>query len=96
MRFWRRRPAGLALLTLAFLASQLWLGTFGPHTDDGCQTEIHCLACRTAFVRSSSAVTLLDATPTLVVLHDVHAQLPGFATEILPLGRPSRGPPHSS
>ena len=56
-----RRAA--ALWVLAALCAASFLAPFAPHTDDGCQTEIHCLACRSAV--AGRVVT--DAGPVAAV-----------------------------
>lgn len=96
MRRRRPRAAVVGVLALVGLIGLLWLEGFGPHTDDGCQTEVHCLACRTAFVRSSFVPAALAVAPALVALESVPVQPAARATEVFPTGRSSRGPPLSS
>jgi hypothetical protein len=66
----RARRSVLALLaatlSLAALSATLVEG-FQGHTDDGCEVEVHCLACRLAF----------DTAP------DLPSQLPAVARALL-------------
>ncbi len=92
----RRRLFLVALLALACVAGVEWTEGFAPHTDDGCATEIHCLACRTACVRPTLAAA--DPTPSLSPV-PVGLVVPEAATagdDVLPSSRTSRGPPLSS
>ena len=86
----------MGLAVLAGLSSILWLEGFGPHTDDGCRTEVHCLACRTALVRRASGTAPVVAAPAVVAVEPVTVP-----ARTIPLDRvrgvlPSRGPPFSS
>ncbi len=40
---WRRR---IGMSVLVALIGLLGLADFLPHTDDGCEVELHCIACR--------------------------------------------------
>lgn len=96
----RRRPQrgfwpAIALLVLAALVSAMG-ADFLPHTDDGCATEVHCVACRSALGRQgvtfTTAVTLahLDAVGTIV-------ERTLFRIEIVARDvAASRGPPSAS
>jgi hypothetical protein len=88
-----RRIRLTALLALALVACALWVQDFADHTDDGCQTETHCLACRTALARMGmpaavpAPVAALAAAGTPPTLHDP------AVLQTLPSDRSSRGPP---
>jgi hypothetical protein len=83
--------ATAAGVLLAFSAA--WVETTFVHEDDGCEVEIHCLACRWA----AGTAAVLDAGPALAVCLG--------ALEPVPTGAPacpggdtlrratSRGPP---
>lgn len=94
--FSRTRRTLVALAVFAGLTTALWLESFGPHTDDGCRTEVHCLACRTGLVRTSTPQLAVSSAPALVALEPVAVQLPRPATDVLPSSLRSRGPPLSS
>jgi hypothetical protein len=91
----RRRRSALfpVLLVLALLAGAL--EGFAPHTDDGCPTEIHCLACRTLqggiALAVAQAVVLPAAAEAEAVVPVSSRRVPWIA---LPAA-PSRGPPSS-
>lgn len=63
LRPWDRvRSFAVALLVLASLLTAAGADLL-PHTDDGCQTEVHCVACRSAFSRAVP-VSLAAPAPT--------------------------------
>ena len=86
----RRAFAGLLLVAVC---AAVLLAPFAPHTDDGCQTEVHCLACRTAV--AGHAVTFADpaavASPALTGYAAADARTP--LRERPASAAPSRGPP---
>jgi hypothetical protein len=89
--FW---PA-IALLVLAALVGALG-ADFLPHTDDGCATEVHCVACRSALGRQG--VTFTTAV-TLTHLHAVGTVVECAPSRIELVARDvaaSRGPPSAS
>ena len=96
----RRRPLrgswpAIALLVLAALVSVMG-ADFLPHTDDGCATEVHCLACRSALGRQGVTFT---STVTLTHLHAVGTVVERTPFRIEPVARDvaaSRGPPSAS
>jgi hypothetical protein len=82
----------IALIVLATVVAAAG-ADFLPHTDDGCQTEIHCLVCRTAF---SSAVPVALAAPVSIALGlsgTLPAPVPVTLAEAEPGRLASRGPP---
>jgi hypothetical protein len=83
----RPTAARIVAFTLVAAASLALLAGFFPHTDDGCQVEIHCLACRFAL---ASACT----TPPQVAAHVILelAEAPAGATSAVRLELPIRGP----
>jgi hypothetical protein len=82
----------IALIVLASVVAAAG-ADFLPHTDDGCQTEIHCLVCRTAF---SSAVPVALAAPASIALAlsgALPARVPVPLAQAEPGRLASRGPP---
>jgi hypothetical protein len=87
----RRRAA--ALLLLAAVCAAVLVAPFAPHTDDGCQTEVHCLACRTA-VAGKAATTVDPGVSVALVLVGLAAADHRSALSERPVSvAPSRGPP---
>jgi hypothetical protein len=82
-----------ALLALALLASALWVQDFADHTDDGCQTETHCLACRSALARMAMPSVAPAPVATPAVAGTATAPDDRVVLPTLPSDRPSRGPP---
>lgn len=89
-----RSLVGLAVL--AGLSGILWLEGFGPHTDDGCRTEVHCLACRSALVRRASGGAPIDAPPDVVAVEAVVPPALAIPQDGVPGLVSSRGPPFLS
>jgi hypothetical protein len=86
-----RRAA--ALLLLAAVCAAVLVAPFAPHTDDGCQTEVHCLACRTA-VAGNAATTVDPAVSVALELVGLAAaDARPAAAERPASSTPSRGPP---
>lgn len=86
-----RRAAAVLLLTA--LCAAVLLAPFAPHTDDGCQTEVHCLACRTA-VAGNAATTVDPGVSVALVLAGLAADDPRApVAERAASATPSRGPP---
>ncbi|HUG54769.1 MAG TPA: hypothetical protein VMR21_14265 [Vicinamibacteria bacterium] len=87
----RRSVLAAAVVVFALLAGALE-GLF-PHTDDGCRTEIHCIACRS--LQGRTAVVAGPAIPAPAAR--VPELLPATESRPLPCAarRPavSRGPP---
>jgi hypothetical protein len=46
MRLDRRSRLAFAFLAVLALCAGLFIESFATHTDDGCEVESHCLACR--------------------------------------------------
>ena len=91
-RFQRGSWPAIALLVLAALVCAM--GTdFVPHTDDGCQVETHCVACRTAFSRATPVVLGSPTPVELALLGSVLPTLPAPLSLVEPARVPSRGPP---
>jgi hypothetical protein len=93
MRSSRRNTlAWVALVALVCVAGALLEESF-VHTDDGCDVEIHCIACR--LVAGSTAVV----SPAIVLPVAVQAAAPVAAQadcnlhEAAPRQSPSRAPP---
>lgn len=85
-----------AVLALAGCLGLLWLEGFARHTDDGCQVETHCLVCRTAVVRASSAHVAVDVTPVLAAVAFMPVPMVRRATVRPLVVHLSRGPPLST
>jgi hypothetical protein len=82
----------IALLVLAALVCVMG-ADFLPHTDDGCQVETHCLACRTAFSRATPVVLCSPAAIELAAVGSVLPALPAPLSLAEPARVSSRGPP---
>jgi len=91
--FERKRRSLVALAALASFTGILWLESFGTHTDDGCRTEVHRLACRTALVRPATAAAPVIAPPVLVALEPVVSPNVRPTLDAVPAGHSPRGPP---
>lgn len=87
----RRAVAGLLLV--AALVGAVWLAGFAPHTDDGCQTEIHCLACRSTYTRAAAAAPAHGPAVALAPVGIASAPAPTDVSDGLPSVVSSRGPP---
>jgi len=87
----RRAVAGLLLV--AALGGAVWLAGFAPHTDDGCQTEIHCLACRSAYTRPALLSTVPGPVVALAPSGAPAPVVPVLDLEPAPSTVSSRGPP---
>jgi hypothetical protein len=80
-------------LTLAFLGAVSYEGSF-VHTDDGCQVEVHCLACRLALgPPTTAAVPTLDSTPPDTTIDQVVLPADAVATAEPTRSTSSRAPP---
>ena len=86
-----RRAAALALL--AAVCAAALLAPFAPHTDDGCQTEIHCLACRSAVAGHSVAAADPGAAIALALVGLAAAVPRAVAVDGARCGVAPRGPP---
>ena len=87
----RRAVAGLLLV--AVLGGGVWLAGFAPHTDDGCQTEVHCLVCRSAYTPAAVAAPAHGPAVALVPLGSTSVGAPAAISDGLPSIVSSRGPP---
>jgi hypothetical protein len=90
------RRAVAALLLVAALGVAVWLAGFAPHTDDGCQTEIHCLTCRSAYTPAAFAAIAAPADGPAIALAPVGSAsvtAPAVYSDGLPSVVSSRGPP---
>jgi hypothetical protein len=85
----------IALLLLASLGVGAGQDAFA-HTDDGCEVEVHCLACRTAADRVDPAGALPAPLPGLVPVAPVVADAPARLAYAAPDDTDSRGPPRLS
>jgi hypothetical protein len=85
-----------AFVALAGFTGLLWLEDFAPHTDDGCQVEVHCLACRASVLRPSSARARVDPSPILVAVAAAALPHPSAALVVFRASFLTRGPPRSS
>jgi hypothetical protein len=92
---WMRRRAMAGLLLVALMGS-LCLAGFAPHTDDGCQTEIHCLACRSAYTRVSVVTPAHGPAIGLAPVGAAPTAAPAAVADGAPSVIASRGPPLSS
>jgi hypothetical protein len=86
------RTRGCAALLIALLAV-VSVGSF-VHTDDGCQVEIHCLACRLALgTRGGTALPAVEVASHFTDSdHPASYQEPASAERPTP-PQPYRGPP---
>lgn len=89
----RRSATFAALLLLAIVAGAL--EGFLPHTDDGCPTEIHCLACQNAASRTAVAVAPAAPRPVAVVVSATPTDATTRVVQFHPRAHVSRGPPAS-
>jgi hypothetical protein len=87
----RRAVAGVLLV--AALVGGVWLAGFAPHTDDGCQTEVHCLACRSVYTRAAVAAPAHGPAVALAPVGSPSALAPAAISDGLPSVVSSRGPP---
>ena len=87
------RLGAVALVALAVLVGALLLPGFVEHTDDGCQTEVHCLVCRTAYVRTAVLAASPGASIVLVCAGTPAVAAAAAVTPAPPSDRSSRGPP---
>ncbi|MET0552296.1 MAG: hypothetical protein ABW221_04615 [Vicinamibacteria bacterium] len=85
----------IALLLLASLGVGVGQDAFA-HTDDGCEVEVHCLACRTAANRVDAPAALPALQPGLVPVAELAAEAPVLLPETAPAATDSRGPPRHS
>lgn len=98
MRTTSRRNPWLWTIALVLLAS-LGVGVSQDafaHTDDGCEVEVHCLACRTAADRVDPSGALPALQPELVPVAPVVADAPARLADAAPGDTDSRGPPRLS
>ena len=89
----RHRRAVAGLLLMAALGGAVWLAGFAPHTDDGCQVETHCLACRSAYTRPTVAAPAHSVTVVLVAVGATVSARPAPLADGLRSLVSSRGPP---
>lgn len=92
----RQRRVVAGLLLVAALGGAVWLAGFAPHTDDGCQTEIHCLACRTAFTAAPVAATAHGPAIALAPVGSAATPVEAVPADGATAVASSRGPPLSS
>jgi hypothetical protein len=88
----RRTWAWIALAVLVCVSAALAEESF-VHTDDGCNVEIHCIACRLAAGSAavvSPAIVLSVAVQTTAL---VPAEADSRPCEAAPRDAPSRAPP---
>jgi hypothetical protein len=82
--------AVLLLALLAFVSAASFV-----HTDDGCQVEVHCLACRLALnTRVGTAEPAIEVWYLADAGRPAHDPEPAPAEGAAP-SQPSRGPPLS-
>jgi hypothetical protein len=86
-----RRAA--ALLLLAAVCAAVLVLPFAPHTDDGCQTEVHCLACRLSVAGHSVAATEASAATALALVGSAATVLRPAPEDGERIAVASRGPP---
>lgn len=82
----------VALLLLASLGVGAGQDAFA-HTDDGCEVEVHCLACRTAATRTDAPAALPALQPGLVPVAPVAAEASRELADADTAAAESRGPP---
>jgi hypothetical protein len=91
-RLRRHRAVSIGALLLAAFGVLLAASAF-PHTDDGCEVEIHCLPCR--WQQGATVAFALAPQPALPVdLGSAEiASQPGPSLDGAPLSSASRAPP---
>ena len=89
----RRSVAAAVILVLALFAGAM--EGFLPHTDDGCATEIHCLACRALHGGTALFVRSAVLLPVAVAAEAAAPASPRHIAWIVLRPLPSRGPPAS-
>jgi len=88
----RRTVAWIALAALVCVSAALVEESF-IHTDDGCNVEIHCIACRLA-AGSTAVVSPAIVLPAAVqTTAPVVAEADSSLCEAAPHESPSRAPP---
>jgi hypothetical protein len=88
----RRTWAWVALVALVCVGGALLEESF-VHTDDGCNVEIHCIACRLA-AGSTAVVSPAIVLPVAVqTTAPVTAEADSTLCEAAPHEAPSRAPP---
>lgn len=94
----RRRTPWLWMWALVLLASMGALAAQDAfaHTDDGCDIEIHCLACRGALHRSVAPGVLPAPLPGLLSLGSAPLPTPVAVVEARADATGTRGPPSLS
>jgi hypothetical protein len=94
----RRRSPWLWTWALVLLASMGALAVQDgfAHTDDGCDVEIHCLACRWAFHRSIAPSGLPAPLPGLLPLGSAPLPPPLAVVKAQADATGTRGPPSLS
>jgi hypothetical protein len=85
----------IALLVLAALVTVMG-ADFLPHTDDGCPTEVHCVACRSALGRHAVTFTTVVTLTHLHVVGEVVERTPTRIELVAREAAASRGPPSTS
>jgi hypothetical protein len=94
MRLDRRWRFAFAILAVLALGAGLFVESFAAHTDDGCEVETHCLACRLTVggvaVAAASAPLLAHCQETAdaVWVHDEQLRSESVAAIL-----PARAPP---
>ena len=94
MRRWSKRGtlAWVALAALVCVSAALLEESF-VHTDDGCNVEIHCIACRLA-AGGTAVVSPAIVLPLAVLATSLVAAVPDSGLrEAVPHETPSRAPP---
>jgi hypothetical protein len=91
----RRSLAFGALLLLLSLGAAVAQESF-VHTDDGCQVEVHCLACRLAIATAGTVASLLGARVELARADRVPAATATLCHQADVRREVSRGPPLAS
>ena len=92
----RQRQAIAGLLLVAALGGAVWLAGFAPHTDDGCQTEIHCLTCRTAYTAAPVPAPAHGPAIALAPVGSAVTPVEGAPADGTTAVASSRGPPLSA
>ena len=92
--FRRRRSAAAAVILVLALFAGAMEG-FLPHTDDGCATETHCLACRSLHGGTALFVRSAVVLPVTVSAETAAPAAPRHVPWIVLNPLFSRGPPAS-
>lgn len=81
--------AGVALVGLATITADGFL----PHTDDGCEVEVHCLACRLSVGQAATTAAVVIVTAPATRVERVSINIPRAPLPPDVHAANTRGPP---